>query len=180
MSEEENLTKLIADSIEQIEAEERERKALTEAQKLEYDNLMATAIGFVLPQVRDFPLALLPYCSAARGPGHWDLEGNIEQLKKGWLPDHFIIYAPGLATVSFGISVVHGNHVTTGISFNGMGGTTTNWTKAIAEAARIEEQKRQNMAAYRISQSPQRPTDERLVELIREIARDVIGARGEE
>lgn len=101
-SEDPALEQLIADSLDQLEAIERERRAIAAAQDVEFENLLADRTAEILAQTKGIPPALLPYIE-----GDWqyrgDRERDIRALKEGKGPDNFSVNAPGLAPIYFEI-----------------------------------------------------------------------------
>jgi hypothetical protein len=177
--EDEKLKQLIADSVETIEAEERKRQAIANAQQIELNQLLQAATVAALADVSDLPPALLPYCIAAHGPGAHSIEANMITLKKGWRPEYFYADAPGLTRISFRVQWTGGKRQTSSISFLGFNGTTSSWPLVIGKAALRyrelqEDEQRENSfneMSYRASQR-QPTTAERLEGLIRAIARE--------
>jgi hypothetical protein len=179
---EEELEELIQLSIQQAEAEERKQKALSDAQRTEFNNLLREASALRLGETENIPRALLPYCEARRGPDRMDTESNIDALKQGWRPDTFVINAPGLMPLGF--NVIQDRSTQTffvnAISFMGAAGSFVSWHQAIAAAAQRHRQekewdaevKRRNAAGNVLNDAKAEPTPaERLESLIREIAR---------
>lgn len=173
------LKKLIADSIEEIAAREREEQSRASQVMAEFDELMKFATSQVIARLKDLPSALAPYCTAAQGPGGWEMADNVKLLQKGWLPEYFVINAPGLVAISFRTDNGGFRSNVCSISFNGLCGTTGSWSYAITQAARRyqelkeDKEREDSFRAAEFHASERRPTSaERLADLIREIAQE--------
>jgi hypothetical protein len=190
-----NLEKLIADSIARVTVEEADAKAKSEAQELEFEALMeiATAVALAAIDERDkVPDALLRHVKSTGSPNRWGVGENIEALRAGWLPSHFIVEAPGLAPIEFALKSTWDTgtrkdrppRVESVVSLHGVNGWET-WHEAIAKAARQHadsekwqrehEQIGREARAEKAAMAPP-STFERLESLIREIVREEINA----
>jgi hypothetical protein len=190
--EDQKLTQLIADSLELSEAEEREQKALAEAQQVEFDRLVSEATVARLAQTKGFPPALLPYCKARTRRGPWGLEDDLQTLKTGnetWWPDEFWVIAPGLAALRFSIEQewddgrpdrqLTGQYLIKEISVDGL--RCQSWHQAIAAASQLHRDKQERerigreiaMSTYK-AEMREPTTAERLEILIREIVEEAI------
>lgn len=189
----EKLQELIACSIEHVEARKREHKALADAEQIEFDSLMASALAERLADIVEMPKALIAYCAPSRGPNPYcrDRAQDIEALKSGWRPIHFTVNAPGLAEMRFDIGQewleINGeNHLGWRVRaitvHNGSASFYRDWFSAIAEASDVhrqtEEWRRERDKASQskpVAQEQPATDAERLVALIEEIVVRKVG-----
>lgn len=186
IAEDQTLKKFIADSIEIAAAEERQQEALVEAEELELDQLMEEAVKARLAETKGIPAILVPYCIAGKRPSIWSLQDDIECLKGNWRPDHFLVKAPGLSSLSFTITPewddsqparpLTGQFVIKNIRV--MDIPYRSWHQAIAAAAaqhQADKEWQQLQEQSHKSATVTPSTAERLAELIGEIVADKVG-----
>jgi hypothetical protein len=185
----------IADCVERAESEEREKKALAEAEEIEYEALYAQACAARLAEIANLPAALIPYCEATQRPGHHERQWDIKALKEGWRPDCWQVSAPGLVPIFFtvekewtnptgevGKAELAGKFIVKSLSTRGQfEDQYPRWYQAIAAAARLHreheeylrKEEAQTMEPAPVDPKPTPPTTaERLESLIRRIARE--------
>ena len=130
-----DLDKLIADSIEQAEIEEREERRRADAEQAELERLMKEATLLALAEIKDLPRALIPYCRTEPWPNCHGRAETIVALKGGWKPIWFTVEAPGMARIEFRVVEKVRDIVCGSIMLKGARVEYKSWHQAIAAAA---------------------------------------------